>query len=63
MIFMHSPLLFLISDQQVEGMLALKLIKTQELIQKLNMNYLSTDHDRMIAAKGLKLTKKNYNGV
>ena len=46
-----------ISDQQVEGMLAL-LIKTQELMTKNKQNYLSTDHDRMIAAKGIKLTRK-----
>ena len=29
---------------------------------KIKMNYLSTDHDRMVAAKGLKITRKIVMG-
>ena len=32
--------------------------KDSRIYAKIKMNYLSTDHDRMVAAKGLKLTRK-----
>ena len=54
---MHSPLLFQISDQQVEDHVSI-VDKDSRTYAKIKQNYLSTDHDRMIAAKGLKLTRK-----